>query len=102
MNVTPSLALLTVRQGTLQQWTNPLAGSRERSNSHELSMLHPTRLSLLTSGATPQAVQPPERASLLNGTRRRCEYARSAESFLPAVVLRGCAGCARLSYAGKP
>jgi hypothetical protein len=61
LNVTPLvLALLKVRQGTLQQWTNPLAGSRERSNSHELSMLHPTRLSLLTSGATPQAVQPPE------------------------------------------
>jgi hypothetical protein len=66
LNVTPLvLALLTVRQGTLQQWTDPLAGSRERSNSHELSMLHPTRLSLLTSGATPQAAPPPEMGKLV-------------------------------------
>ena len=51
----PLLMLLTVRQCTSQQWTDTLALYRERSNSHELSMLHPTRLSLSTSGATPQA-----------------------------------------------
>ena len=44
---------LLMRQGTSQQWTDTLAGSRERSNSHKL--LHPTRLSLSMSGATPQA-----------------------------------------------
>ena len=57
----PSLLMFLrrVRQCTSQQWTDTLAGSRERSNSHELSMLHPTRLSLSMSGATPQAAQLP-------------------------------------------
>jgi hypothetical protein len=50
--------LLRVRQAEqLAAMNDALAASTERSNSHELSMLHPTRLSLSTNGATPQAAQ---------------------------------------------
>jgi hypothetical protein len=76
--------LLSVRQGTSQQWTDPLAGSRELGNSHELSMQHPTRLSLSLGG---QAA-PGNR--LWNGTHHRCVYASGAGSDCPAVVLRAC------------
>jgi hypothetical protein len=42
----PVLMLLRVRQGTSQQWTDPLAASRERSNSHELPVLQRASLSV--------------------------------------------------------
>jgi hypothetical protein len=64
-------------------------------------MLHPTRLSQSMSGSDP-AVLPQEIASLWNGTHHRrvcvCELSRNAR---PAMVLRGCAGCARLLTRGQ-
>jgi hypothetical protein len=68
------LMLLRVRQGTSQWWTDTLAGSRERSNSHDLSMLHPTRVSLSESGATPQAAQRDKLSIELSFTVQSCTY----------------------------
>jgi hypothetical protein len=53
-------------RGKAPRVTKPLEGSREPSNSHEL---HPTRLSLSTSGATPQAAPTPGMGKefLMNG-----------------------------------
>jgi hypothetical protein len=86
--------LLAVRQGTSQQWTDPLAGYRELSNSHELSMLHPTRLSLSTSGATPQAA--PGYRKLVEwyiSQEHVCELSRKCP---PCGAEGARAGCARL------
>jgi hypothetical protein len=65
----------------------------------------PTRLSLSTSGATPQAAEAPgggqeESLWVERYTARWCVHVGSWESF-PAAVLRGCAGCARLLTRGE-
>ena len=72
---------------------------RELSNSHELSMLHPTRLSLSTSGATPQAA--PGYRKLVEWYTSQVCVCELSWKCPPAVVLRGCAGCARLLTRGQ-
>ena len=49
--------LMLMWQGTSQQWTDTLAGSRERSNSHELSMCT-QRASLYRRAVRPRRLQP--------------------------------------------
>jgi hypothetical protein len=61
-------------------------------------MLHPTRLSLSMSGATPQAA--PGYRKLVEGYTSQvhvCELSRKRRP----CVLRGCAGCARLLTRGQ-
>jgi hypothetical protein len=50
---------LLMRQGTSQQWTDTLAGSRERSNSHELSMCT-QRASLYRRAVRPRRLPSPQ------------------------------------------
>jgi hypothetical protein len=67
------------------------AGSRElSSSSHELSTLHPTRLSRSTSCATPKAAQPPGmRKKRLEGWTSASTINCEELEHSPAAVLRG-------------
>jgi hypothetical protein len=86
--------------GLLSAVNGPACSIRELSNAHELSMLNPARFSLSATCATPQAAQPLWKGKnyfFMGGiVHSVAAYTRGEAWSALLLVLRECAGCARL------